>query len=194
MKTTNPVQNQSFVLACAFTCAALSGCCWAGRAPLVVIVPEAVFRTEASITNRIRLPLTTAGRKTITDFIEAGGNWKNRGGAPDTGIEDEMKAVEPVLDYLTTHTLSVDEMKTNGVSVFTAYFGKKYTSQIVDSRNYDQRNVYQEAPDGADWSQYPPWPLAMKHDRFWWVFFLNDRKQCTGLMLMSEITREKPKN
>ena len=175
--------------------ALLTGCCCTGRSPAVVIVPEAVFRTETTIADRIRLKLMPEGRQSITNFIRFGGNWKNQGGTPATAdAMHEMEDVAPVLDFLAANVLFSDQIKTNGVAVLTKYFGKTYTSQIVDSRNYDQRNVYKEAPDDAPWCCYPPWPLALHHGQFWWVFFLNDEKQCTGLMLTSDILRAKPKD
>ena len=140
------------------------------------------------------MPLKAEDRKKVIDFLVAGGDWRNRGGFPDAAVHLELHLVEPLLAFLTERQLTTDDLENRGVSVVTKYFGKTFTHQIVDARNYDQRHVYEESPEDIEWGQYPPWPFALRHGCFWWVFFPNDAGRVTGLMLATAIEREKPKN
>jgi hypothetical protein len=145
------------------------------------------------------VPLEARDRERIEGFLVSGGNRKNEGGSPYADAKREKELVGPLLNYL-SQPVSADEMKSTTVPVVTQYFGKKFMSQIVDARNYDERNVEspkgfdKEAPKPLEWAQYPPWPFAFRHGRFWWVFFPNDAGAVTGLMLTGEITRGRPKN
>ena len=122
--------------------------------------------------------------------MSSAANW----GSPDPAAQRELELVKPLLDFLAEHQLAADDIKSGTAGAVTSYLGKTFVRQIVDGRNYDQRNVFEEPPEGAEWVQYPPWPFAFRHGSIWWVFFPNDAGKVTGLMLAAEITREKPNN
>ncbi len=191
------IRERVFLFFTTAVCAAvLTGCCL-HRPSQFVVVPEAVFRTEKSIADRIRLPLTPDGRQRVTNFLAGNASLKYKGGSSDPAVKRELELVKPLLDFLTEHhehQLSADDIKSGTAGALTSYLGKTFVRQIVDGRNYDQRNVFEEPPEGAEWVQYPPWPFAFRHGSIWWVFFPNDAGKVTGLMLAAEITREKPNN
>jgi hypothetical protein len=195
MKSNSDHRKQALpvILAAVISATMVAGCC-TSRQIVGVVVPEAVFRTESSITNRIHLPLRAEDRQRVVDFLASGGNRKTGGGSPDEATKSDLLLVEPMLDLLAKRPLKADEIKSCSLPELTKYLGKAFTSQIVDARNYDEHNVYAEPPDGVEWSQFPPWPLAFRHEHIWWIFFPDDAKQITGLMLAAEISREKPNN
>lgn len=174
------------LVVCGLSALLFTGCC--GLKPAtVVVVPEAIFRTETVLTNRIHLPLNPQDREKLTRFLGAGGDWSNTGGSPDLTT---TRQAEPVLDFLASNPLTLAELKAGHYAVLNQYFGKKLSRQIVDARNYDPRHFLSQ--DGE--RVFAPLPAALRHARFWWLFYPDDNGNLASLMVISVIERAKPKD
>lgn len=165
-------------------CLLLAGCC-SHRPVSAVVVPEAIFRTEISATNRIRLPLAEPGRKSLTEFLAQDGDWSNRSGTPDPAV---VRDARPVLETLATQPLTLSNLKAGNYLTLNYYFGKEYSRQIVDARNYDPHHPYNAQGE----PEYAAFPLAFHHGHFWWLFYPDAEGNITGLMLVREIHRSQP--
>src|SRR5258706_15009291 len=93
----NRLRERVFLFFTMAVCAAvLTGCCF-HRQSQFVVVPEAVFRTEGAITNRICFPLTADDRQRGTYFLAAGGKRKKKGGSPQPGAQREIRLARRLL-------------------------------------------------------------------------------------------------
>jgi hypothetical protein len=178
------LKRSSFILCASIF---LTGCCcWQGR-PKVVVVPEAVFRTETSVTNRIKLPLDGSGQTSVTEFLAHGGSRSNRSGTPDPSV---VPAAQPLITFLSSQVLRLDDLKAGGYPVLTSYFGRTYSRQVVDARNYDPRHRI----DTQGEPEYVPYPVAYHHARFWWLFYPDTDGNISGLMIVSDTAKAEPKD
>jgi hypothetical protein len=152
-----------------------------------VVVPEEIFRTETYVTNRVSLPLSISGRTNLTEFLGHGGDRRNRSGSPDPGLVPDAK---PLLGFLASQLLTLKDLKAGNYPILTRYFGKMYSRQVIDARNYDPHHHYNSRGE----LEYAAFPLAFRHACFCWLFYPDDDGNITGLMLVSDIERQKPTN
>ncbi len=185
------MSSRTQILTFILGCVVLAGCCCPKQSQ-VAIVPEQIFRTEISITNRIHLKLNSADRQRIENFLSAGGVQKKSSLVDHNsrGAED-LKAVpdaKDLLDLLSSRLLQIEELEGKKNETITRYFGNTFHHQVVDARNPDPWR-YIDA-NGHDDFASPP--TVFTHDRFWWIFYPDHSTNVSALMIVRNVTRDRP--
>jgi hypothetical protein len=135
----------------------LAGC---RTMPAYVAVPEAVFRTEETASDRLPLPLDEAGRDFLVRFLEAGGDRDNL----ETGTGVDLGALERYagLIALLSDPVNLEVSEAPSLSAaFKPWFPKHPLSQVIDARDAAPPVTQPLAYLGVD-------------GRYWWVFYHSD--------------------
>jgi hypothetical protein len=136
--------------------------------PLFVAVPEARFRSEVALEERITLPLDPEGRARLLAFLRAGGDRDRIG----TDVVDPAAATRygPLLDRLSdASSLSLAHLTEK--ATYNAWFGDRRVRQVVDARA--------EAPPAID-------PVAATDGQYWWVFS-HRQKRLASLLVVKAV-------
>jgi hypothetical protein len=138
-----------------------------------VVVREAQFRTEQSVSDRISLPLDARSRDRILRYLKAGGNTQLYGkGIADPGAEQHYNIVLQRLSQpMTSDDLKSAELK--------KLFSRGPLYQIIDSRERFALSDTQVA--------------AMFDGSYWWIFYHANSKTLDHLLITRAIGT-KPSN
>lgn len=138
-----------------------------------VVVREAQFRTEQSVSDRLSLPLDATNRERILRYLKAGGNTQLYGrGIADPGAEQHYNTVLQRLSRpLTSDDLNSAELK--------KLFSRGPLYQIIDSRERFALSDTQVA--------------AMFDGSYWWIFYHANSKTFDHLLITRAIGT-KPSN
>ena len=146
----------------------LWGCCTAQVA--YVPVREARFRSEATIQQRIHLPLTVESRERVVKFLRAGGDTDRLG--QDIADPEAETRYALLLDLLgDPRNLSLADLTEK--QTYKAWFQGPVIRQVIDAR--------EEAPPAID-------PIAVTDGKYWWVFFQR-HKELKELLVIKAIPR-----
>ena len=148
------------------------GCCTV-ETPFVA-VPQAVFRSELSVTNRIALPLTTTSREFLIKFLRAGGNRDNLedGTIVDPAAERHYGGLLDLLGR--SENLAVTNLTERGE--FKHWLLGPAVRQVVDARDV--------APPVLQ-----PFALRDTDGKYWWIFY--HRQQRLTHLLVTTATPTK---
>jgi hypothetical protein len=150
----------------------LAGC---RTLPPYVAVPEAVFRTEETASDRLPLPLDEAGRDFLVRFLQAGGDRDNleTGTGADLGAAERYSGLIALLSD--SANLEVSEAPSLSVA-FKSWFPKPPRSQVIDARDAAPPVTQPLAYLGVD-------------GRYWWVFY-HSGGQAAQLMVIKALRQK----
>jgi hypothetical protein len=135
----------------------LAGC---KTMPPYVAVPEAVFRTEVTSSDRLALPLDEATSEFLVRFLQAGGDRDNL----ETGTGSDLGAAERYagLIVLLANSENLEINDAPAVSpAFKPWLPQAPVAQVIDAREPAPPATQPLAYLGAD-------------GRYWWVFYHNE--------------------
>jgi hypothetical protein len=156
------------------------GCCHVQ--PPFVPVREALYRSEAAVTNRLALPLAPNDRQFLLTYLTSGRNPQ---------IDRDATLVDPeageryagLVDLLSQESLSVTNLVADETfrptAAFRPWLPERAVRQVVDARE--------------EWPlQRQPYAFRDAFKRHWWIFY-HERKQVTHVMVTRALEPSKPR-
>jgi hypothetical protein len=137
-----------------------------------VPVREARFRTETARSERLQLPLTTAGREKLLGFLRAGGDSDRVGNTVvDPASETRYR---PLLDRLADSApLTLDDLLEK--RTLRTWLSGPVLRQVIDAR--------EESPPAIS-------PVAVGDGRYWWIFYQRQKRLVELLVTLSADPRK----